>query len=143
MKNDLYICEKCGATMRHMDAKKCGDDLLCPICGCDALEDAVVCDICGEIVSAHDAEGLDHDVCHKCIEEKRYDLDYLTAVGGGSLTEISLNSFLADQFTVEEIEDLMLTSLKWRSKVDPVDGMEFLTHNGYDAAETLFEMTNN
>ncbi len=139
---DAYICERCGRMLEGNETQLSYDDtLVCRVCGGDAVP-AYRCEICEEILPEDDIEGSDHKVCRSCIEKKRYDLDFCAKVGEHEGTEVVLNSFLTEFFTESEINELMLTALKERSKVKPVDGLKYLRYASGVAADLLYSEEN-
>lgn len=139
---DAYICERCGRTLEGNETKLSYDDsLVCRMCGGDAVP-AYRCEVCEDIVPEDEIDVFGHHVCHRCIEAKRYDVDFCTKVGEATETECCLNSFLADFFTESEINELMFAALKERAKIRPVDGWEFLKYNKSEAADVLFAEDN-
>jgi DNA-directed RNA polymerase subunit RPC12/RpoP len=141
-KPDAYICERCGRTLEESETELSYDDtIVCCSCGGEVVP-AYRCEICEEIIPEDEIEGCDHHVCRTCLESKRYDIDFCTKVGESEGTECCLNSFLSDFFTESEINELMLTALKERAKVRPVDGWEFLKYKGPEAGDALFAETN-
>lgn len=139
---DAYICERCGRTLERSERQLTYDDtLVCKFCGGDAVE-AYRCEICEEIVPEDDIEGCEHKVCRSCIENKRYDLDFCTKVGEAERSECCLNSFLASFFSEPEIDELMMVALRESESLRPVDGWNYLKHNGSNAADVLFESKN-
>lgn len=139
---DAYICERCGHVLEGKETQLSYDDtLVCRMCGGEAVP-AYRCEVCEEIVSEDEIEGCEHRVCRSCIEKKRYDLDFCTKVGESEGSECCLNSFLAWFFTESEINDLMLSALKDRAKVRPVDGFDYLKYHGGEAGDVLYRETN-
>lgn len=148
---DAYICERCGRTLDGNETQLSYDDtLVCRMCGGDAVP-AYRCEICEEIVPEDEIEGCEHKVCRNCIEKKRYDVDFCAKVGKENQVAIGtgiggddrgLNGYLMSFFSIDEIEELMLSALKERSKVCPVDGLDYLKYHGYEAGDVLFAETN-
>ena len=136
---DAYICERCGRLLEGNETELSYDDaLVCRMCGGEAVP-AYRCEVCEEIVGEDDIFGYEHNVCRSCIEKKRYDVDFCAKVGEDEGTEVALNSFLKGFFTESEINDLMLTALKERAKVKPVDGLKYLCHASGVAADLLYK----
>ena len=140
---EAYICERCGHVLEPNETELSYDDALtCKLCGSEDVSAAYRCEICEEMTSENEIEGCDHKVCRGCIEKKRYDLDFCAKVGESEGSECCLNSYLADFITEWEINELMLTALKERAKVRPVDGWDYLKWHGYEAGDVLFAETN-
>lgn len=140
---DAYICERCGHVLEGKETQLSYDGtLVCRLCGGDVVN-AYRCEICEELVHQDNIYGYDHRVCFECIEKIRYNVDLMKKVGDCSYkTELSLNSYLCRFFSDDEINDLMLEALKERSKIKPVDGIDYLHYHFDDAADVLFESEN-
>ena len=148
---EAYICERCGHVLEGNETQLSYDDtLVCRLCGGNAVN-AYHCEICEELVPEDEIDGYEHKVCLRCIEKKRYDLDFCKKVGESDQVAIGtgigndnrgLNGYLMSFFTIDEIEDLMLSAMKERAKVRPVDGDGYLKRHCYDAVDMLFSDTN-
>ena len=137
---DGYVCNRCGHEMNSEDVCLSYDDTIeCSSCGSCDVDDAYRCDICGKLAPDHQGSGYGHFVCDDCLDKKRYDLDFCTKVGEDEGTEVVLNSFLAEFFTESEINELMLTALKERAKMKPIDGLKYLRYASGVAADLLCE----
>lgn len=109
----------------------------CPICGGD-YEDTVECDICGE---NHLANELTAGVCEDCIEKYQHDIDMNFKIGANETERVELNCFLASVFTKENIELILLNTLKsskWKKQVES-DCERFVEYNREWFAERLAE----
>ena len=139
---DAYICERCGRLLDGNETELSYDDaLVCRMCGGEAVP-AYRCEVCEEIVPEDEISGYEHNVCRTCIDKKRYDVDFCAKVSpNGDLR--GLNDYLARYFTNDEINELMLTALKDRSKIKPIDGSSFLSLYAGNAADLLVEDNKN
>ena len=156
---DAYICNRCGHVLEPKETSLSYDDMLtCGMCGSEDVEEAYRCEICDELHPESDIYAGDHKVCRHCLEKKRYDLDFCAKVGEPDYdpydsrkerpafmadgSEVVLNEFLAQYFTEQEINELMLSALKERAKFNPIDGWDFLKSEHMIAADALFEAEN-
>lgn len=138
----MFKCFDCDSLLDYEDLKyeKDRDTLerrrYCPHCGSDNIDEVVSCSECGEYYPEGDLFGM-NSVCEDCIMKMRYDLDFCAAVGDEVQEEVSLNGFLLEMFSEEEIEAILMRELKAASETSPVDGGSFLTWNLEDAADVL------
>ena len=139
-----YICLRCGSVMEPREVCLSYDDTMqCKWCKSDDVVPAYKCSICDELKPEDEIAGHEHRVCLGCIEKKRYDLDFCAKVGEDEGTEVVLNGFLTEFFTESEINELMLTALKERANVNPVNGLKYLRYASGVAADLLYEEDNN
>ena len=96
-----YLCE-CG------DHSVYEDYGVCPYCGSDDFEEARKCEICGEYMLVDELFG---DVCEGCIEQYENDIQGCYELSQNETVEISINAFLYEMFTTQEIEELLLREL--------------------------------
>lgn len=135
------ICKKCGA----VDDTKCDptETMVCGSCGSDWLEDAVRCDVCGEYFVEDDSNGYDSHVCPDCLDETAYDWHFMRQLGEVNPVNIEINGFLASQFSVSEIEDLMWNALREVTKIRSVNGKDFVKKHSDEAADLYVEYAKN
>lgn len=107
----------------------------CPICK-GAYEETIPCKICG---SEHLEEELHGCVCKECVEPYRKDWKACFKIGKKEKTSIGINSFLADMFIVEEIEDILYEFLE---KTKEVDCSPFIDNDKEWIGERLLEEVN-
>lgn len=115
-----YICEYCGDWFNENDLTTIKDGIdyelwgqkgtyefteqVCPHCGGYVVE-ADDCPICGELMP------LGQDLCDHCLSEYAT-LDIALEYGAKETTDLSINSFLAYKFSTEEIEEILIATLK-------------------------------
>ena len=96
-----YLCE-CGESSVYEDYG------VCPNCESDDFEEARKCEICGEYMLADELFG---DVCEDCIQQYENDIQGCYELSQNETVEISINAFLYEMFTTQEIEELLLREL--------------------------------
>lgn len=118
----MYICCDCGEVVERFD---CGthrayvgeylgisvyrDSACCPECGSTCLQDAVKCEECGGWCLEED---LSNGFCKKCLDSVSVKDCFDVAKKFDEKKDIKINSFIAEMFTVEEMEDVLLEALK-------------------------------
>lgn len=125
----MYICEDCGKIYEDEEVetvdempygeRHCG--LGKPIWDMSRVE-VEACSCGGELVKAKKCEKCGdlmpdncHDVCADCRDEYAT-LDTVLEMGDDYATNISLNGFLTSVYTKEEIELILIDTLKVRDK---------------------------
>lgn len=88
-------------------------DIVCPNCSYGDFDEVSKCDICGVYYSEDEITGC---VCNKCIEEKRYDIDFCYKISLGENEGVDINCFLASMFTPDEINEILWNNLKEKQK---------------------------
>ena len=87
------------------------EELVCPHCKSNDIDDAEECEICGSWCSTeelYDNGGL----CTACLETYNTDKECIEACERNNETEsVELNSYLAYMFSEDEIEDILLEEL--------------------------------
>lgn len=107
----------------------------CPACH-GAFEEAEACEECGEW---HFAGDLMSGLCRRCVDSYKNDVDTCFRVGGESLEEIEINSFLATKFSRSEIEGILFRELRKAHAAKPVDCSIFIDEDASWFAEKLKE----
>lgn len=106
----FYRCERCGYLSDETEIIVPDEygDVCCPACGASDWSEGDICEECGEYFREQD--GLD-GVCFECMLKHSKDYDFLKSTGepGG---DVVLNSFLAWMFQPEEIEQILMDTLK-------------------------------
>lgn len=100
----------------------------CPVCGGDDIVDAIKCPECGEWYSYEDNSHM--DMCDKCVEEYkflyRYDANKCFELSKDEKRLVEINDFLTSQFTVDEIERILLNELSWEQRTPYSDYINFI-----------------
>ena len=134
----MYICLNCGevfeepVTKSHREyfgechGRVCwenvGDDY-CPNCGdANNFEEAAECKVCGDYYAWDSSEST---ICHACLEEHAT-LDVCLEYGSEDKSEIELNDFLVDMFTVEQIEEILIRELRAANAISPLDLSKYI-----------------
>jgi hypothetical protein len=79
----------------------------CPYCKGD-FDKTKNCEICGEDFFEDELFG---DVCEDCIQQYENDIQGCYELSQNETEEISINAFLCEMFTTQEIEELLLREL--------------------------------
>lgn len=114
----MYKCFDCGCVFEGNEADHWEDShglewghedfYGCPECG-GGFEEAKECAFCGEYILPEENYG---GLCIGCIEEHKYDYETALKIGNRWESDISINAFLATQFSAEEINDLLEKELR-------------------------------
>ena len=100
----------------------------CPICR-DGYEEVNQCKKCG---SWHTEDELTNGLCDECLNdiamEYKYDIAkcYALSKKSGETHQVEVDSFLADMFTPEQINDVLYRELVIASAIKPVDCTTFI-----------------
>ena len=141
-----YKCCDCGNVFEYPDVWQesrgeywgvsCSESVGgCPNCHGD-YEEAMPCKICG----SHKFEDeLNGEVCDKCLDEYKHDIEMCFKVGANETDKVDLNYFLASMFEKEEIEQILLENLRKKEKHQRVDCQEFIDSDRSWFAERLVE----
>ena len=88
------------------------EELICPHCKSNDIDDAEKCEICGSWCSTEELYD-NGGICTACLETYGTDDECFKACERNKDTEsIELNSYLAYMFDEDEIEDILLAELK-------------------------------
>lgn len=143
----MYKCENCGHLFeegeqavweeRHgLDTPPYEKWSGCPLCKGD-YEEVHQCKECGDW---HERDELMGEMCDKCIDKYKYNIDICHKIGKKSEEEIKINSFLVTMFSKEEIEEILFRELSEANTIKPVDCSEFIDSDKSWFAETLNEV---
>ena len=123
-----------------------GDDFYetvscCPHCGWDDYEEAVKCSVCGEWHT--ESEGKYSEMCDECLNEAkflyRYDAKKCFDLSKDEKDSVEINSFLLSQFSVEEIERILLNELTWEQRTPYSDYINFIEDEEWWFVEKILE----
>ena len=134
-----YKCDKCGHLFEDGE-QEFNEDIgmwVCPVCSA-SYKKVYRCNVCGEFFEEH--EGVDTgngNVCDKCIDSYRHDAKAIKEVADDTPVSVKLNVFLAEQFTREEIESILLNELLKRKDADY---KEFLDNDPFWFAEEILRL---
>ena len=120
----MYICDKCGKTIENKDIKfdfeywnlseeSCYSKKVIHMrdCSCGGnYEEAKECEKCGKYIMESD-----RCICESCANDYRT-LDMVLEIGSDWEEKLSLNGFLFSAFTKEEIELILIDTLKNNDK---------------------------
>lgn len=117
----MYICCDCGEVFEKSD---CGssreyvgefwgvdayeDVACCPKCNSTCFDDALQCEDCGAWFSKND---LNNGFCEDCLDDVSAKDCFDVAKSFDTKRNVQLNSFIAEMFTAEEMEDILLEAL--------------------------------
>ncbi len=116
----------------------CGDipayqDLgVCPVCGSSNLEDAYECPKCGQYFTADE---MLYDICDKCIDSFRYDVETCEKIAEGETEDVEINLFLASIFDPDEINAILRDYM--HMNMDEIDCSKFINEDKYWFAEKI------
>jgi hypothetical protein len=110
----------------------------CPNCKGD-YEEAFKCELCGEI---HFASERTEGVCDACIDEYKDDHEMCFRVGSHGKDAVLLNSFIAEMFDAELIEQVMFDFWKTSILGTTRDCSKFILSDKNFFAENLIEEVN-
>jgi DNA-directed RNA polymerase subunit RPC12/RpoP len=127
----MYKCRDCGKVFENAEEKGTRGEYLpectCPHCGSEDYDKAIECEECGEYYLADD---LTEGVCPECIKGFANDLEMCYKVGKCDEREIKINGFLLSMFEVEDIEKILLGTLKARKNLGyDINGAEYINES--------------
>lgn len=114
---DMYICERCGKIHEELPLGEeyydggFGTTVADCYCGGDIVE-ATECDECGEVFKKKGEQCM----CDKCLEKYKT-FDNAIKIGAEWRYKVTINSFLAECFSVEQIEEILERELREASKL--------------------------
>ena len=126
-----YKCTVCGHVFEDGEEKRWTEDYGegfsgCPCCA-SGYEEATTCENCGGVYLSDELYG---GLCEECIDgvvaRYRYDLNGCRLVGKHRQVPVQINCFLAEMFTVKQIEEILFRELVQCSAIYPVDCTEFI-----------------
>lgn len=141
-----YICEDCGRVLDEEELPVYKEDYgfqtgvgwksmeqeLLDSCSCGGeFVEATECETCGEYFN--DCDNI--KICENCIEENAT-FENAIEIGEQNPKEISINGYLASEFTNEEIEEILKRELVESSEfVDKRQHKEYCLNNKIDFVE--------
>lgn len=124
---EYFMCERCGKVYDGDETPLSGD------CECGGyLEDAMKCEICGEIFIPDDY----NCICDECLE-KNASVDTVFELYGDLNETIEINDFLANVFSKDEIEEILLKELRTMGHSATKLAENYLMADKYSYAECL------
>ena len=143
----MFICKDCGSLFENPDhmeenvGEYCGQPAfqtidICPNCHCDEIDEARMCEICGEWISEDDMEC---DVCYDCMNEHKYDFDYCEKLCGDETEPVEINALYASLLTPRQINLILRRELKKANTIQPLDCTEFIDTDRFWFAEKMIE----
>lgn len=111
----------------------------CPICKGDYVE-TEECEICGGHYLSEDLSG---GVCRDCIDKHRNDYELCELINNGEKVNVKIDAFLATQFTIDEINELLKFHLHFKARSCNIDCSEFIDNDISWFAEELVKNINN
>lgn len=112
---------------------------VCPYCK-GYFEEMTQCRICGQYFTEDELSG---GVCDECIYEHDTDHELCYRLGEKSTELVSINSFLASAFTVEQINEILYHRLKEISRITNISCYNFIDSDKSWFAEQLIKEKNN
>ena len=118
----MYKCCDCGVLFN------CG--CKCPKCG-GVGDEVIKCDVCGKFFSWDEAIS---GVCPECAEDLKFVYRFSSRkcyelYKDDDGTNVAINRFLANQFSKEQIESLLLRELKKQEAIPFSDYISFLNED--------------
>lgn len=111
MKRKVYYrCERCGYIIDETEIIVPDEygDIYCPACGASDWSEGDICEECGEYFREQDGS---NGFCLECMLKHSKDYDFLKSTGEPDV-DVPLNGFLAWMFRPEEIEKILMETLK-------------------------------
>ncbi len=150
------ICKNCGAVIDENELKSVSEEVgeywgspayatysVCPCCDCEDLEEATECECCGEYFGE---EEIYNGVCYECLHsfDNNWKYWYSKCKKHNEKDVVMLNLFLANQFTEEQIEEILYRELEKKEKLQPgsVDCCDFVDTDEDWAADMIKEKEN-
>ena len=134
-----YRCRKCGHMFEDGEAYVSDETNAagCPVCNGD-FDRVYYCRVCEDYFTEDECVTTAHgNVCNKCIDSYRHDAEAIKEVADDTPVSVKLNVFLAEQFTREEIESILLNELLKRKDADY---KEFIDNDTFWFAEEILRL---
>lgn len=149
----MYRCLECGHTFEDGEQGTCVEHYgefwgepcsesfsCCPMCNGDYVE-LEECKRCGEFFESCD---LTDGMCKNCVEELGNDVETCYEVAETEKQSVKINCFLAEMFTPEDINEILLDVLLSKEKCGcKVDCQKFIDSDPVWFAERLNEVLDN
>ena len=143
----MFICKDCGSLFEnpdHMEENvgECWGQPafqtidICPYCHWDEIDEARMCEICGEWKSEDDMEC---GICWDCMNEHKYDFDYCEKLCGDETEPVEINALYASLLTPRQINLILRRELKKANTIQPLDCTEFIDTDRFWFAEKMIE----
>lgn len=141
----MYKCADCNAVFREPKnyrenlGNECVETVYCcPHCSSTSYDEAIKCPKCNNWVLDDEWR---FEMCNECFDNAkflyRYDAQKCFDLAKDEKKSVELNVFLLSQFSVEEIEKILLSELKWDAQAPHSDYINFIEEDEMWFAESV------